>query len=217
MELNKIKNQSSAFSANLTVLQRIDQSIKSIVGHATHVSVYVFTTEWERKDVEGALFIVERSNYPHHQIIIMNRQNMNNMTQAVSDKLKLDVNQYLMFQSEEPCEYGSQITVSTAHGIWFHSDEERDNISSILTKIVQECREKLKIEKSDSFEANYSPGIASNIIEAISSTEVKNKKPIVLSKGQLKETLEELIQDDLFIDMLHMKYLARAVRKESTL
>ena len=52
-------------AANLRVLQRLDRSILDILVSASHVAMYSLTAgaspTWEKKDVEGSLFIVKVS------------------------------------------------------------------------------------------------------------------------------------------------------------
>ena len=53
----------SMTSLNLSVLQRADRSIKKVLSSAGHVAIYRFfigNKSWEREDVEGSLFVVER-------------------------------------------------------------------------------------------------------------------------------------------------------------
>ncbi len=54
-------DHSKTADANLAVLQRRDSAVTSITATAAHVAMYEFECEaWKRKDVEGALFVVER-------------------------------------------------------------------------------------------------------------------------------------------------------------
>ena len=50
-------------TANLAVLQRIDADVYEVLSTAGYVAIYLFledTQSWERKDIEGAFFIVKR-------------------------------------------------------------------------------------------------------------------------------------------------------------
>jgi hypothetical protein len=54
---------SSIHDLNLVVLQRQDPTIKNILDSSVHTVVYMFdkkTRNWNRKDIEGTLFIYER-------------------------------------------------------------------------------------------------------------------------------------------------------------
>ena len=65
ISLNRSTSQKDA--ANMTSLQRIDPSTHKICSSAGHVAIYVFAEEtqsWERKGIEGSLFVVERCVLP---------------------------------------------------------------------------------------------------------------------------------------------------------
>ena len=57
-------DRTHAAALNLAVLQRIDPATVSIVATANHVAIYAFNTasqQWAKRNVEGACFVVERS------------------------------------------------------------------------------------------------------------------------------------------------------------
>jgi Dcp1-like decapping family len=48
---------------NLRVLQRRDAAVTDILGQCNHVTLYTFephTKKWDRKDVEGVMFLLQR-------------------------------------------------------------------------------------------------------------------------------------------------------------
>jgi len=56
---------------NLAVLQRIDASIEDVLDSAGHVTLYEFKVEsqaWEKKEIEGSLFVVRRKREPFFPI-----------------------------------------------------------------------------------------------------------------------------------------------------
>ncbi len=61
---------------NLSVLQKIDPHITDILDQASHVVVYDFDQErnkWEKRGIEGTLFICSRNIHPFHGFMILNR------------------------------------------------------------------------------------------------------------------------------------------------
>ena len=75
---------------NLSVLKRSDAFIERVLSSATHVAMYKLVEHnnqgdtWERCDVEGALFIVERNNDQlkdkegRFRLVIVNRKSPQN-------------------------------------------------------------------------------------------------------------------------------------------
>ena len=66
----------SELRMNVAALKRVDPYVKDILETATHVALYTFnaeTSEWEKTDVEGALFVYSRSGEPYNSFLIMNR------------------------------------------------------------------------------------------------------------------------------------------------
>lgn len=66
----------SELRMNVAALKRVDPYVKDILETATHVALYTFnaeTSEWEKTDVEGALFVYSRSGEPFNSFLIMNR------------------------------------------------------------------------------------------------------------------------------------------------
>lgn len=64
------------FKMNVAALKRVDPYIKDILETATHVALYTFNAdnnEWEKTDIEGALFVYSRNGEPFNSILIMNR------------------------------------------------------------------------------------------------------------------------------------------------
>lgn len=61
---------------NVAALKRVDPYVKDILETATHVALYTFNNdnnEWEKTEIEGALFVYSRIGEPYHSILIMNR------------------------------------------------------------------------------------------------------------------------------------------------
>jgi mRNA-decapping enzyme 1B len=121
--------------ANLRVLQRLDSSINDIVESATHVGLYEFKQDaqaWEKRNVEGSLFLVKRNDVPRFQLQILNRNSTDNWTLPVFAKMQLqNQDPYLIVRFQNPD--GETVI----QGIWFHNGQERNAIAAMLMKAMK--------------------------------------------------------------------------------
>jgi len=144
--------------ANLRVLQRSDTCIESIVESATHVGLYEFLQDdqrWEKKPIEGSLFLATRSrdSSSQFQLVILNRSSANNWTVDVTRRMQLqNTDPYLIIRQKNGGE-------STILGIWFHNGQERDKIANLLSKAVQS----LELVPAK-VESTIDPGIAASVL-----------------------------------------------------
>ncbi|CAL1709251.1 unnamed protein product [Somion occarium] len=64
----------SIYHNNLTVLQRKDPTIVSILDSFSHVCLYHFNgSKWEKQGYEGSMFLVEHEDSPTYGLFILNR------------------------------------------------------------------------------------------------------------------------------------------------
>jgi mRNA-decapping enzyme 1B len=156
-------------AANLRVLQRTDSKIIDIVGSATHVVLYEFNSSaqaWEKRNCEGSLFVVKRSDTPRFNIIVMNRTSKENLVVALTSTFQMQVREpYLIFRLEKSTDNASEQKI---RGIWFHDSEEREAIANVLNRIVrsldhvvekEETMTKVPVDQSKSM--NHSEATAS--------------------------------------------------------
>lgn len=126
---------------NVAALKRVDPYLNSIVDNATHVALYTFSTvknEWEKTDIEGALFVYRRTGHPYHGILIMNRLNTNNLVEPVTKDLDLQPQEpFLLYKNSR----------SKIFGIWFYDKVECVRISDLLQRIVKESDNKIVSDK----------------------------------------------------------------------
>lgn len=125
---------------NFAALNKVDPYAKSLLETAAHVALYTFIdNEWEKTDIEGALFVYNRTGEPFHNILIMNRLNMKNLVEPVTQGLDLQLQDpFLLYRNPQGLIYG----------IWFYDKEECVKIATILTKIIKESGE-VKSEKKN--------------------------------------------------------------------
>lgn len=118
---------------NLVAIQRSDPYAKDIVNSSAHVAFYTFNTaenEWEKTDIEGALFIYSRNAEPYHSIFINNRLNTNSLVEPINGQIELQSQPpFLLYRNER----------SRIRGFWFYNNSECDRIRDIISKLVAEC------------------------------------------------------------------------------
>ena len=115
---------------NLAVLRRRDAAILRVLDMAGHVVLYQFNEEnkaWDRKNVEGSLFVVERSTAPKHMFVVLNRLSSENLVETVDESFQTELTeQFLLYRNKE----------SEILGVWFYSPPERAAISELLTTLT---------------------------------------------------------------------------------
>lgn len=129
-------NEKEKKQANLRVLQRLDPSVLDIVCGATHVVLYEFSQQkqhWEKKNVEGSLFITKRASEPLFKLLVLNRSSTQNLEVPIGINFQMQVREpYLIFRSQD----GD----ATIRGLWFHDNNERCTVSGYLERIVEDSK-----------------------------------------------------------------------------
>jgi len=160
--------------ANLRVLQRLDHSIKEIECSATHVVLYEFCQSkqhWEKKNVEGSLFVTRRGDEPRYKLLVLNRSSTENLEVFIGPHFQMQVREpYLIFRSPD------ENQESTIRGLWFHDGDERTNISNILQKFVND-QKRLSETASNQVDPS-SQSQQSETVSAPSSAPPNNKMDI---------------------------------------
>lgn len=115
---------------NFAALKRADPYAREIIDSATHVALYTFEeNEWEKTNIEGALFVYSRNGEPYHSLVIMNRLNTNNLIEPVSKGIELQLKEpFLLYRNAKCCIYG----------IWFYDKDECVRVATKLNSLVKE-------------------------------------------------------------------------------
>ncbi|EFN85891.1 mRNA-decapping enzyme 1A [Harpegnathos saltator] len=124
---------------NVAALKRVDPYVKDILETATHVALYTFNAdenEWEKTNIEGALFVYSRNGEPYNSILIMNRLNTNNLVEPVAQGLDLQLQEPFLLYRNSRC---------NIYGIWFYEKEECVRIANTINKLLKESEESRKI------------------------------------------------------------------------
>jgi mRNA-decapping enzyme 1B len=115
---------------NVAVLKRRDAAISGVIDMSGHVVLYRFSEEtqsWDRRNVEGSLFVVSRSEEPKYQFVVLNRISSENLVESVSSDFQMELtDQFLLYRN----------TQQEISGIWFYSPSERASIAALLQSIV---------------------------------------------------------------------------------
>ncbi|XP_014213979.1 mRNA-decapping enzyme 1A [Copidosoma floridanum] len=122
----------SELRMNVAALKRVDPYAKDILETATHVALYLFISEaneWEKTEIEGALFIYSRIGEPYNSFLIMNRLSTNNQVEPVTEALEVQCQEpFLLYKNGKGIIYG----------IWFYDKDECIRVASMLTKLAKE-------------------------------------------------------------------------------
>ncbi|OTF72343.1 hypothetical protein BLA29_000411 [Euroglyphus maynei] len=120
-------------SINLRALKKIDDNIREIIICAGQVAVYYYDinqNDWVRKNIEGTLFFVRRSNQPEYAFVVINRLNTINFVQKITKDLEINVQSpYLMYKNIE----------KEIYCIWFYDANQcatlNENINQAMNSI----------------------------------------------------------------------------------
>ena len=126
--LSAIRQQSSTL--NLRPLQRLDPLTQSVVFTGKHSVLYRLaraSEQWERDNVEGPFFIVERAAAPRYQLVILNRLSLQAwmMPLTPSTRFELQEEQYLFIQS------GADVV-----GVWFYEPTDAQHAAHTLHQLT---------------------------------------------------------------------------------
>ena len=85
--------RSKQLEYNLGVLKRRDADIVRVLDMAGHVVLYQFNEEskaWDRRNMEGSLFVVERATEPLHQFVVLNRLSSENLVETIDENFQTE-------------------------------------------------------------------------------------------------------------------------------
>ena len=206
-------------SANLRVLQRLDPSTLDILVSASHVAMYNLTQgptpTWEKKDVEGSLFVVKKAGRMF-DLVVLNRNSPANFAHSLDSSVQVKVmEKLLMFKKGE-----------AVHGLYFHDARERGEVKVIMEKVIRgqvDVEEKVSVNEAATASLMSALGINKGEEApqsqgkrqqqhpapppAATTTTIAAAPTLVLDKKSLQLTLLSLIQDDRFLDIVHGQYL----------
>ena len=91
--------RSKQLEYNLGVLKRRDADIARVLDMAGHVVLYQFnedTKAWDRRNIEGSLFVVERTSEPRHQFVVLNRLSSENLVETIDENFQTELTEQFL-------------------------------------------------------------------------------------------------------------------------
>lgn len=135
---------------NLVAVKKVDPYAKDIIDTSSHVAYYTFNSEgneWEKTNVEGALFVYSRVAEPYHNIFVNNRLNTRSLVEPITSEIEI--------QSQPPfLLYRNRL--KKIRGFWFYNLAECDRISELVGKLVENC-------KKDKMDHQNNSSISNNV------------------------------------------------------
>ncbi|KDQ10421.1 hypothetical protein BOTBODRAFT_36326 [Botryobasidium botryosum FD-172 SS1] len=137
----------SRLAWNLKVLQRHDPSIHSILDQVSYAVLYNYNFDtnsdgslvgWEKRGVEGSMFIYERKTEPRYGFFILNRNGIGNFIQTMSkdDDLELtDDDDYIIFRSNSTIDPLSANQANLCVGLWIFEQVARRRIADYMMEL----------------------------------------------------------------------------------
>nr|CAD7570801.1 unnamed protein product [Timema californicum] len=147
----------SELRMNVAALKRVDPYAKEILETATHVALYKFNAdenEWEKTEVEGALFVYSRGGEPYHNILIMNRLNTNNLVEPVTQELDLQLKEPFLLYRNARCHI---------YGIWFYDKDECICIAALMDRLVKQSSITRKLSTRNNLMNNHRLNSTTNV------------------------------------------------------
>jgi len=107
---------------------------------------------WERENVEGALFVVHRKEAPFYRLLVINRLNPTNLIQPIEENFEYQLlEQYLIFRNE-----------TGIRGVWFSKDEERDSIAKVLDSLEEKLSDGQQQQQARQTKMNLNENTSTN-------------------------------------------------------
>merc|ERR1711974_210308 len=88
---------------------------------------------WRKASIEGPLCLVRRRTLPKYQMLVKNQFSNNDLLDNMHPDWELDCQANYVF-------YKVEDATKQIRGLWFHEDQERTQIQSVLEKYLEELR-----------------------------------------------------------------------------
>lgn len=179
---------------NVSAIRRVDPLVKDLVDSATHVALYSFNghkNEWDKTNIEGALFVYRRAENPLYSMFILNRNSPENLLEPVVKELDLQLqNPFILYKNKQGLIYG----------IWFYNKEDCHRISDCLQKLVKELTQVPSSSKPNS--KNKKPamdqmgnGLIMNMLSKAQEEYNSHKSPMRNDKPRELESAPQSVMD----------------------
>ncbi|KAM8830201.1 mRNA-decapping enzyme 1A [Synchiropus picturatus] len=163
---SKMDTANAGHMMSLAALQRQDPYINKLLDVTGQVALYNFNSksnEWEKTEIEGTLFVYERSASPHHGFTIMNRLSTENLVEPINKDLE--------FQLQDPFLLYRNGNLGI-YSIWFYDKKDCQRIAQLMVKIVKQEADHAQRRSPDRMELRRTNGVAeprpTDILELLS-------------------------------------------------
>lgn len=162
---------------NLSVLQRHNPAISSILSLAPYAVVYIFspsTRQWEKSGIEGSMFVCQLSQgdlgEERYSVFVLNRRGLNNFDIELTDGENVEITEeYVILKADETEteDSGGDGNNSRIYGLWIFSEPPPNSTAETRTlnaQVIKECavhageslklaRERLEVELQNDMNA----------------------------------------------------------------
>uniref|UniRef100_A0A914IBM7 Uncharacterized protein n=1 Tax=Globodera rostochiensis TaxID=31243 RepID=A0A914IBM7_GLORO len=114
---------------NIENIRRIDHCAKKVIEHCTHAALFNFSIEqnkWLKTEVDGPLFIYERSEEPLYALLIANRQSPRNFVEPITNGLQLRYESPYIFIHRED---------GSIRGVWVYGEDDCRRVFNMLMNL----------------------------------------------------------------------------------
>mmetsp|Transcript_49979 Transcript_49979/g.79081 ORF Transcript_49979/g.79081 Transcript_49979/m.79081 type:complete len:203 (-) Transcript_49979:69-677(-) len=189
----------------LEALQGRDPQITSIIAYSKFVVAYLLQQDgpspgWRKANIEGPVYLVAKRD-ESRQLLVQNQFSTNDLAETLHPEWELDCQKnYIFFKVEDPSK--------RIRGLWFHDDQERQKMESILEQTLTDIRNPRK-PKAEAQVPDYMLGKGSANV----APEVGSAGSVVVTKESLRNTFHALADDPKFLDAV-MKKLTEGQRRQ---
>lgn len=165
----------------LSVVQKVDNAVVSIILTTPHVAVYIFEgNKWERKNIEGPLYLVRRCQDPEFALLVLNRKGPEHMVEPITEHFDFnDQEPYIIFRN-------SKATPPVPHGMWFKSPEDRRKLWHEIQSINSTLQQRKAGVGTSDVRATPSGGAA--------NMNGQHLQQQLLSSQQLRAQVQQMMQ-----------------------
>lgn len=129
---------------NLSVLKRHDSSITNIIESSSHVVVYNFEEklkEWQKKGIEGTMFIFNRNKEPSLGFFVMNRLGLENLMVFITADMEIEISgDFVIYKTAD----------DNVNGLWIYEAKDRERVGKLLQDQARQEQNRLRLYQTPS-------------------------------------------------------------------
>lgn len=163
----------SELDINLKALKKVDPYIVSIEAHSGQVALYKYDLtpeKWLQTEVQGTLFVYRREAEPEYGLTIMNRLNMENLVEPITN---------LEFELQTPFLLYRTRT-NDIFGIWFYERTECERVGKKVEELARLVAERQAMKKKKQVNGK---GDLKQLFKSAEGPSPGQQKPPIMSSG----------------------------------